>query len=177
MVSGLVPGVVMMRPSDSLRLAPVVNSLVRNRPLNSAASSAIHIDGFNPSSERSSAGSAVISESAVLSTMRSQSTVYLSSSNRRSIVREVSRQMRACSSLLAITWTRRPGAEARSHNARPAASVVFPFPRATCRIPSCTRRRLSSVRLHPQYCAMAHSCQGCKANGLPVSSPTRPSDS
>ena len=53
----------MMSPRLSRRLEPVVRSLVKNLPLNSAASSATHMDGLRPSRERSSAGRADISQS------------------------------------------------------------------------------------------------------------------
>ena len=85
----------MMTPSDSRRLAPVVRSFVRNRPLNSAASSAIQSDGLSPSRLRSSAGSAVISESADGRTIRLNLTSVPGSSRRRAIWRAVSRQMPA----------------------------------------------------------------------------------
>ena len=172
MFSGLLPGVLMMTPSDSFRLLPVVSSFVRNLPLNSAASSAIHIDGLRPSSARSSAGSPVIWQSATLSSMRSHSTSMPSRSCRRIIVRAVSRQIAACSSLFAITWTRRPSPLRKSHSARPAIIVVLPLPRATWTIAILVRRRPSSTHLHPQRLATIHSCHGWSSKLRPESSPT-----
>ena len=162
----------MIRPSDSLRLLPVVSSLVRNLPLNSAASSAIHIDGFRPSSARSSAGRPVMRQSSVLRSMRSHRTVTSGRACRRIIVRAVSKQIAACSSLFATTWTRRPSPSRRSHSATPAASVVLPLPRATCRIASFVRRLPSAAYRQPHRLATTHVCHGCSSNWRPESSPT-----
>ena len=164
-----------MTPVDSRRLLPVVRSFVKNRPRNSAASSAIHRLGFKPSSERSCAGSAVISESALGRTIRLKRTTMPAGASLIAICRAVSRQISAWSSLLAITWTRRPSPPMRSHRHRPAMSVVFPFPRATCTSARRTRRRPSSI-FHPTICATVHSCHGWRAKSAPVDSPTSESE-
>ena len=162
----------MMTPSDSRRFEPVVSSLVRNLPLNSAASSAIQSDGLRPSKLRSSAGNAVISQSADPRLMRLKRTWRSVCDIRMAIVRAVSRQIQACSSLFAITWTRRPSPASRSHSASPAIKVVFPLPRATCTMPSFTRRRPSSTHRQPIRFASAQTCHGCSSKARPESSPT-----
>jgi hypothetical protein len=78
--------------------------------------------------------------------MRLNRTSKPSSSSRIAIVRAVSRQIPAWSSLFAMTWTRLPSPPRRSHSASPAISVVFPLPLATCTIARRMRRRPSAAR-------------------------------